>query len=44
MGRDKHDERGRGKMTVQEAGRKGGSVGGPRVRKLVEEGKVYEQE
>jgi general stress protein YciG len=38
------DETSRGKMTVQEAGRKGGSIGGPKVRKLVQEGKEHEQE
>jgi hypothetical protein len=35
---------GKGKMTVQEAGKKGGAVGGPRVRELVEEGKEHEEE
>lgn len=35
---------GKGKMTVQEAGRKGGAKGGPRVRELIEEGKAYEKE
>jgi hypothetical protein len=34
----------RGKMTVQEAGKKGGAKGGPRVRELVREGKEFEQE
>jgi hypothetical protein len=34
----------RGKMTVQEAGRKGGAKGGPRVRELVREGKEFEEE
>jgi len=34
----------KGKMTVQEAGRKGGAKGGPRVRKLIEEGREYEEE
>ncbi|MCW4000015.1 MAG: hypothetical protein NWE93_07235 [Candidatus Bathyarchaeota archaeon] len=34
----------RGKMTVQEAGRRGGAKGGPRVRELIEEGKEYEEE
>ena len=31
-------------MTVQEAGRKGGSIGGPRVRELIREGREFEQE
>ncbi|MGE5556613.1 MAG: Em GEA1 (EM1) [Methanocella sp.] len=34
----------KGKMTVEEAGRKGGAKGGPRVRELIEEGKEHEQE
>ncbi|MDR0470338.1 MAG: hypothetical protein LBH79_01265 [Nitrososphaerota archaeon] len=34
----------RGKMTVQEAGKKGGAKGGPRVRELIREGKEFEQE
>ena len=34
----------KGKMTVQEAGRRGGAKGGPRVRELIEEGKAYEEE
>jgi len=34
----------RGKMTVQEAGKKGGAKGGPRVRELTREGKEFEQE
>jgi hypothetical protein len=34
----------KGKMTVQEAGRKGGAKGGPRVRELIEEGKEHEEE
>ncbi len=38
------EEMGKGKMTVQEAGKKGGAVGGPRVRELVEEGKEHEEE
>jgi hypothetical protein len=29
-------------MTVQEAGRKGGAIGGPRVRELVKEGRALE--
>ena len=34
----------KGKMTVQEAGKKGGAKGGPRVRELIEEGKEHEDE
>jgi uncharacterized protein len=34
----------KGKMTVQEAGKKGGAKGGPRVRELIEEGKEHEEE
>ena len=34
----------KGKMTVEEAGRKGGAKGGPRVRELIEEGKEHEDE
>ena len=34
----------KGKMTVQEAGRRGGAKGGPRVRELVEEGRAHENE
>lgn len=41
MNREKSN---RGKMTVQEAGRRGGARGGPRVRELIEEGKEYEEE
>ena len=35
---------GKGKMTVQDAGRKGGAKGGPRVRELIQEGKEHEEE
>ena len=38
------NSRSRGKMTVEEAGRRGGPKGGPRVRELIEEGKEHEQE
>ena len=38
------EEMSRGKMTVEEAGRKGGAKGGPRVRELIEEGKEHENE
>jgi hypothetical protein len=34
----------KGKMTVAEAGRKGGAKGGPRVRELIREGKEFEEE
>ena len=34
----------KGKMTVAEAGRKGGAKGGPRVRELIREGKEHEEE
>jgi hypothetical protein len=42
--RDEDMERGKGKMTVQEAGRRGGAKGGPRVRELIQEGKNLEEE
>lgn len=35
---------GKGKMTVSEAGRRGGTRGGPRVRELIREGKEHENE
>ncbi len=38
------EEEEKGKMTVQEAGKKGGAKGGPRVRELIEEGKEHEEE
>ena len=34
----------KGKMSVSEAGRRGGAKGGPRVRELIEEGKAHENE
>jgi uncharacterized protein len=37
-------EAGKGKMTVEEAGRLGGHKGGQRVKELIEEGKRAEQE
>ncbi len=37
-------ERGKGKMTVEEAGRLGGHKGGQRVRELIKEGKEAERE
>ena len=42
--RDENMDTGRGKMTVQDAGRRGGAKGGPRVRQLIEEGKEHENE
>ena len=42
--RDEDMDMGKGKMTVQEAGKKGGAKGGPRVRELIEEGKEHEDE
>ncbi len=35
---------GKGKMTVNEAGRRGGTRSGPRVRELIREGKEHENE
>ena len=34
----------KGKMSVAEAGRRGGAKGGPRVRELIREGKEHEEE
>jgi hypothetical protein len=42
--RDENIEVQKGKMSVAEAGRKGGAKGGPRVRELIREGKQYEEE
>ena len=42
--RDEDMDMEKGKMTVQEAGKKGGAKGGPRVRELIEEGKEHEDE
>ncbi|MCW4004221.1 MAG: hypothetical protein NWE95_09965 [Candidatus Bathyarchaeota archaeon] len=46
MSRRRRDEEAtaRGKMSVSEAGRRGGARGGPRVRELVREGKEQEEE
>ena len=47
MSRRRNEEmenRGKGKMTVSEAGRRGGTRGGPRVRELIREGKEHENE
>ena len=38
------EKEGKGKISVAEAGRKGGAKGGPRVRELIQEGKEHEQE
>jgi hypothetical protein len=38
------EKAGKGKMTVEEAGRLGGHKGGQRVKQLVEEGKRLERE
>ena len=43
-GSDDNMDTGRGKMTVQEAGRRGGARGGPRVRELIEQGRQHENE
>ncbi len=40
----RRNEEERGKMSVSEAGKKGGAKGGPRVRELIEEGKEHENE
>lgn len=40
----KRSDEEKGKMTVNEAGKKGGAKGGPRVRELIEEGKEHENE
>ena len=42
--RDEDMDTSKGKMTVQDAGKKGGAKGGPRVRELIEEGKEHENE
>ncbi len=42
--RNEDMDTGKGKMTVQEAGKRGGAKGGPRVRELVEEGREHENE
>jgi hypothetical protein len=36
-------EKGKGRMTVEEAGRLGGEKGGQRVKKLIEQGKQLEK-
>ncbi len=40
----RRNEDDRGKMSVSEAGKRGGAKGGPRVRELIEEGKEHENE
>jgi hypothetical protein len=42
--RQNREETEKGKMSVSEAGRRGGARGGPRVRELIREGKEHEQE
>jgi hypothetical protein len=48
LAQQRHNEQparpGKGKMTVEEAGRLGGHKGGQRVKELIEEGKRAEQE
>jgi hypothetical protein len=48
LAQQRHNEQparpGTGKMTVEEAGRRGGHKGGRRVKELIEEGKRAEQE
>ncbi len=41
--RRSEENRARGKMSVSEAGRRGGAKGGPHVRELIEEGKGHEK-
>ena len=41
--RDRGGQEGDGTMSVREAGRKGGEIGGQRVSELVEEGKQAER-
>jgi hypothetical protein len=40
----RRNEEERGKMSVSEAGRRGGARGGARVRELIQEGKEHENE
>ncbi|HKM60124.1 MAG TPA: hypothetical protein VJY36_04550 [Candidatus Bathyarchaeia archaeon] len=42
--RNRNEELEKGRMTVSEAGRRGGARGGPRVRELIREGKEHENE
>jgi len=42
--RSEDTEAGKGKISVAEAGRRGGAKGGPRVRELIREGKEHEEE
>jgi hypothetical protein len=44
LSRRQKNEEEKGKMSVSEAGKKGGAKGGPRVRKLIQEGKEHENE
>jgi hypothetical protein len=42
--KEEETEAGKGKISVSEAGRRGGAKGGPRVRELIREGKEHEEE
>lgn len=42
--KDEDMEAAKGKISVAEAGRRGGAKGGPRVRELIREGKEHEEE
>ncbi|MGD0994586.1 MAG: hypothetical protein ABR909_03560 [Candidatus Bathyarchaeia archaeon] len=44
MSRRRNEIMEKGRMTVSEAGRRGGARGGPRVRGLIREGKEHENE
>ena len=44
LSRRRTEEEEKGKMSVSEAGKKGGAKGGPRVRELIREGKEHEEE
>jgi hypothetical protein len=44
LSRRQKNEEEKGKMSVGEAGRRGGAKGGPRVRELIQEGKEHENE
>lgn len=43
MSEGRNDEE-KGKMSVSEAGKRGGAKGGPRVRELIREGREREKE
>ncbi len=42
--RRNEEDMSKGRMSVSEAGKKGGAIGGPRVRELIEQGKEHENE